>query len=87
MWCRADQTFLLPAQADAEPHYLAALRSHRDGGGSDRRDKAFSMVMKEGEMPVRSIYSSCLLAQLNILAILVSSFTFGLLPARTITIS
>ncbi|PHU19624.1 hypothetical protein BC332_10775 [Capsicum chinense] len=48
---RADQTFLLPSQADAEPHYLAALRSPRGGSGSDRRDKALLMVMKEGEMP------------------------------------
>mgnify|MGYP003362168718 CR=1 FL=1 len=50
---RADPTFLLPSQADAEPHYLAALRSPRGGSGSDRRDKALSMVMKEGEMPGR----------------------------------
>ncbi|KAF3631672.1 hypothetical protein FXO38_26555 [Capsicum annuum] len=45
----------LPSQADAEPHYLAALRSPRGGGGSDRRDKALSMVMKEGEMPGRAL--------------------------------
>uniref|UniRef100_A0A494G919 Uncharacterized protein n=1 Tax=Solanum lycopersicum TaxID=4081 RepID=A0A494G919_SOLLC len=50
---RADPTLLLPSQADAEPHYLAALRSPRGGSGSDRRDKALSMVMKEGEMPGR----------------------------------
>ena len=50
---RADPTFLLPSQADAEPHYLAALRSSKGGSSTDRRDKALSMVMKEGEMPGR----------------------------------
>ncbi|PHT42249.1 hypothetical protein CQW23_16274 [Capsicum baccatum] len=44
---RVDPTFLLPSQADVEPHYLAALRSPRGGSGFDRRDKVLSMVMKE----------------------------------------
>ncbi|PHT36040.1 hypothetical protein CQW23_23740 [Capsicum baccatum] len=50
---RADPTFLLPSQADVKPHYLVTLHSPRGGRSSDRRDKALSMVMKEGEIPGR----------------------------------
>ncbi|PHT70340.1 hypothetical protein T459_25444 [Capsicum annuum] len=47
---RTDLTFLLPSQADAEPHYLAALQNPRGESGFDRRENEISMVMKEGEM-------------------------------------
>ncbi|KAM3344222.1 hypothetical protein P3S68_026314 [Capsicum galapagoense] len=50
---RADPTFLIPSQVDAEPHYLAVLQNPRGGSGFDSQDNEISMVMKEGEMPGR----------------------------------
>ncbi|PHT89647.1 hypothetical protein T459_04760 [Capsicum annuum] len=50
---RVDPTFLLPYQAGAKHHYLAALQSPIGESSSDRWDKVLSMAMKEREMPGR----------------------------------